>query len=487
MIDVVIIGAGVVGCLTARALSRYQVDILLLDKADDVAEGSTKANSGIVHAGYDAKPNSYRAKLNISGNAMMKTLVQELSVEYANTGSMVIAFDESQLMHLKTLYDRGIQNGVPNMQLITCKEKLRELEPALSSQVIGALYAPTAGIICPWGLAIAACENAVSNGAKLMLETKVLRIEKQPDRFIIHTNKGRYETRYIINAAGAHADEISAMAEEKWFSIKPKRGEYLLLDKKVARLASKTLFGTPGPMGKGILVSPTVHGNLLLGPTSVEQLDKEDTDTTAEGMDSIFEKARNYIPALNRRDVIATYTGIRATPDKDDFIIGASEQVHGFIHAAGIDSPGLTASPAIAQMLLEILSEEGLKLIPKADYIPGRKSVIQFARLSEAEKVLMIQNNPLYGNVVCRCEVVTEGEIVDAIRRPAGARNLDGIKRRIRGGAGRCQGGFCGPRTIDILARELGIAPEMVTKKGGNSFILSEKRKTAAREERHEG
>lgn len=477
MIDVTIIGAGVVGCLAARALSRYQIQVLLLDKASDIAEGSTKANSGIVHAGYDAKPQTLRAKLNVIGNAMIKDLTNELSVSYSQIGSLVVAFNQEELYTLQELFDRGTQNCVPHLELVTSKKRLFKLEPELNTNAIGALYAPSAGIICPYGLALAACENAVENGTHLMLETEVIKIEKLCQGFIIHTNKGSFETRYIINAAGLYTDYISAMVEEKWFSIKPRRGEYLLLDKRRGKLATKTLFATPSQLGKGILVTPTVDGNLILGPTSVEQQDKALADTTKEGMEHVFTKAKRLIPSLNAQDVITSFSGIRATPNTGDFIIQASEQVHGFIHAAGIDSPGLTASPAIAERLLELLSDQGLKLIPKFEYNPIRKPLVRFKDASDNEKAQLIKSNPLYGHVICRCETVTEAEILDAIRRPVGAKSLDGIKRRVRAGMGRCQGGFCAPKITEILARELDIPLDKVTKKGGCSTILMKKLK----------
>ncbi len=472
MIDVLIIGAGVVGCITARALSRYKLNVLIIDKASDVSEGATKANSGIVHAGYDAKPNTLKAKLNLSGNAMMKNLTQELSVEYSNTGSLVTAFDENQLNHLKVLYDRGIKNGVPHLELIKSKDKLHELEPELNDDVIAALHAPTAGIVCPWGLAEAACENALENGVELITEAEVVSIKKKNKGFIVFTNKGSFEANYVINAAGVFADTISSMAEDKWFSIKPRRGEYLLLDKKVSYLANKTIFGTPGPLGKGILLTPTVHGNLLLGPTSIDQEEKDNTDTTSDGLNSIFKKAKLYIPNLNRKDIITSFTGVRATPDKNDFIISASKQAPGFINAAGIDSPGLSSAPAIAELIVDILLEEGLKLEVNSKYNPLRKGIIHFSELSEENKAKLIKQNPSYGNVICRCETITEAEIIDAIRRPAGARTVDGIKRRVRAGMGRCQGGFCSPKVVQILSKELNLPATHVTKKGGESNIL---------------
>lgn len=480
MFDVVIIGAGVVGALIARLLSQYKLRVALLDKEEDVSEGSSKANSGIVHAGYDAKPGSLKAELNIRGNNLMKDIVSELSVDYSPTGSLVVAFDNDELQIIRDLYDRGLANRVPDMKLILSQDKLKDLEPMINDEAQGALYAPTAGIICPYGLTIAACENAVENGIQLMLGTKVLDIKYRENVFIIQTSNGILESRFIINAAGLYADEISAMVEERWFSIKPRRGEYLILDKRCRGLAQHTLFGTPSKMGKGVLVTPTVDGNILIGPTSDDQTDKTITDTTREGMDQIIERAQKLIPDINQRDVITSFAGLRAVSDKGDFIIQASDQVYGLIHAAGIESPGLTAAPAIAERILELLVNQGLRLERKTDYNPIRKPITYFKELSDDDKEKIIRDNSLYGHIVCRCETVTEAEVIESIRRPVGAKNLDGVKRRVRAGMGRCQGGFCSPRITEILARELGVPMEAITKKGSSSKILSGKLKDQA-------
>lgn len=477
MFDVVIIGAGVVGSLIARSLSQYNLKIALVDKAGDISEGASKANSGIIHAGYDAKPGTLKAKLNVRGNYLIKNLVNELSVNFSPTGSLVVAFNDEELKILEKLYQRGLKNNVPNMEIVWSKDKLNLLEPYLNEEVKAALYAPTAGIICPYGLAIAASENAVENGVELFLETAVQKIDRLNQFFFIQTNRGIVKTCYIVNASGVHADEISQMLEEKWFTIKPRLGEYLLLDKGRQKLATKTLFGAPTPLGKGVLVTPTVDGNVLLGPTSDDQKDKLMIDTTHNGMDIILSRAKRLIPSINPKDVINSFAGLRAVSDTGDFIVQASDQVPKFIHAAGIDSPGLTAAPAIAERIVEILANEGLNLVKKPDYTPIRKPILNFKELTDREKAKILKENPLYGNVICRCETVTEAEIVESIRRSAGARNLDGVKRRVRAGMGRCQSGFCTPRLAEILARELGIPMEMVTKKSGKSKVLVKKLK----------
>lgn len=477
MVDVVIIGAGVVGCLIARELSRYQLRIVLTDKAHDVSDGCSKANSGIVHAGYDAKPGTLKARLNVQGNRMLEGICSELSVSFKRIGSLVTSYNRDEMNTLMGLYERGLQNGVEGLAVLSSRESVKKLEPNLSDQVTGALYAPTAGVICPYGLTIAACENAVQNGVELMLDTQVQGIFKYQDAFHLNTSRGMLTSRFVINAAGIHADSISAMVEEPWFSIKPRRGEYMLLDKRNGSLVSSVLFRTPTILGKGILVTPTVDGHLLLGPTASDMEERELTDTTWEGLQAVSSGALSVVPNIRLRDVITSFAGIRPVPSTGDFIIQASEQVSGFVHAAGIESPGLTASPAIALRVMEILADLGLELKEKPSYNPTRMPPANFHRKTDEEKAACIKENPLHGHIVCRCETVTEAEIIEAIHRPCGARDLDGVKRRVRAGMGRCQGGFCAPRVAEILARELGIPLDQVTKKGGTSVIVKGKTK----------
>lgn len=484
MYDVAIIGAGVAGGLLARTLAAYDLKICILEKEHDVAMGATRANSGIAHAGYDAEEGSLKAKLNVRGSRMMEQVTRELGVPYRRNGSMVIGFGDEDRQTIEMLYARGIKNGVEELRIID-GEEARKLEPGLSEAVTCALYAPTAGIVCPYELAIAAVGNAMDNGAELFLDFEVRHIEKQEDYYVITSGDCQEDggpsapgepsvprcvsARYVVNAAGIYADEIARLAGDDSIRIHPRRGEYLLLDRECGGLVSHTIFRTPSKKGKGILITPTVDGNLLLGPTSVDGEDKEDRATTQEGLDQIIARARENVKDLPLRKVITSFTGLRAAGNTGDFIIDSPRP--GFVNVAGIESPGLTAAPAIAEYVAEMLVAQGLVLNPKADYRPIRKPVYAFRGASPEEKNEMIRRDKAYGRVVCRCETVTEGEIVAAIHQNPPARDLDGIKRRTRAQMGRCQGGFCMPYLMEILSRELGIPYEEITKSGKGSEI----------------
>ena len=469
--DVAVIGAGVTGAFIARNLSRFNLRVCLLEKEADVAMGTTKANSAIVHAGYDAKNGTLKSRLNLRGNELMDQVTRELGVPFKRIGSLVLAFSNQDMIAIKKLYENGIKNGVPGLNLLDSQQVLQR-EPNVSKKVIRALHAPTAGIVCPYELAIGAAENAVENGVQLKLECEVEAIQKDEDIFVLKTNQGEVKASFVVNASGLHGDMVSAMVNGQEFNINPRKGEYLLLDKNHGNMVNSVIFQPPTKMGKGILVTPTVDGNLLTGPTAVNVSDREDISTTSSGMHQIIEKTKSMVPGIQFRDVITSFAGLRATPDTGDFIIEASEKAKGFINAAGIESPGLTAAPAIGEYVLELLEQQGLKLEPKSDFNPVRVPLARFRDMNDREKEELIKSNPKYGNIICRCETVTEGEIVECIRRPAGARNLDAVKRRTRAGMGRCQGGFCTPRLVAILSRELGIPAEQVTKMGGDSKIL---------------
>lgn len=468
MYDVAIIGAGVVGALTARLLSRYDLKLCILEKCGDVAMGTSKANSAIVHAGFDAPEGSMKAKLNVRGSEMMEQIAGELGVKYRRNGSLVIARSEAEMAQVRILCDRGTANGVRDLRVIG-PEELRELEPNISKNALGALYAPTGAIICPYDLTIAAVGNAMDNGADLKLDFAVTAIDREAGFFRIHAPAGTVEARYVVNAAGLYADAIAAMVGDNSFHIHPRRGEYVLLDRECGGHVSRTIFQPPTKAGKGILVTPTVDGNLLLGPTSEDRTDKEDKDTTAEGLAAVQRLAAESVEALPRNKIITSFCGLRAVGDTGDFIIRPA--CPGFVSAAGIESPGLSAAPAIAEELAALLEKEGLVLTEKADFDPIRPSSHHFREASMEEKNAIIVKDPAYGRIVCRCETVTEGEIIAAIRTNPGARDLDGVKRRTRAQMGRCQGGFCGPAIVEILARELGIPFEAVTKCGGGSYI----------------
>ncbi|MDN5331069.1 MAG: glycerol-3-phosphate dehydrogenase [Tepidanaerobacteraceae bacterium] len=472
MADVVIIGGGVVGCMIARELSRYQLKIVLLEKEDDVASGTSKANSAIIHAGYDAKPGTLKAKLNVRGNPLFDKICSELDVPFKRIGSLVVALTDEELKALDELLERGKINGVPGLEIIN-RERLFKMEPNINKEAKAALYAPTAGIICPYELTIALAENACQNGVEIRLNSPVVDIKVENERMLSVITPGEIiHTRYVVNAAGLFADEISKMAGAEEYSITPRKGEYLIFDRRFGGIVSKVIFPTPTKISKGILVCPTVDGNFFIGPNSNDVQEKDDVAVTQKGIEEIVNGARRLVPDLPMRHVIASFAGLRAVSNTDDFVIEASKKVKGFVNVGGIQSPGLSSAPAIAEMVIEILKEEGLELKVKSDYNPERPQIFKFRHLSSEEKKELIRQKPAYGRVICRCETVTEGEIIDAIRRPVGARSLDAVKRRTRAGMGRCQGGFCSPRVVEILARELGISPLEVTKCGYGSEIL---------------
>ena len=471
MRDCIIIGAGVTGCAIARELSRYDLDVLVIERSSDVCEGTSKANSGIVHAGYDAKPGTLKAKLNVRGNLMMEELSRELDFPFKRDGSLVLSFDEKGIDRLKDLYDQGQQNGVKDLKILTGDEA-RELEPARSDEVTAALYAPTGGIVCPFNLTIALAENAYVNGVGFKLNTEVLNIKKITDGYLVKTSDGEYEARALVNAAGVYAAVFHNMISEKKLNIIPRKGEYCLFDKKVGGLAKHTIFQLPTKYGKGVLVTPTVHGNLLVGPTAVDIDDFEGVNTTSEGLSDLLVRGAMSVKQLPTRQIITSFAGLRAHEEGGDFVIGEAEDAPGFFDAAGIESPGLSCAPAIGEYLAQQIAKK-LSAKKKENFISERKGIPSMALASPEEKQKLIAENPLYANVVCRCETVTEGEIVDSINRPLGATTLDGVKRRTRAGMGRCQAGFCSPKTVEILARELGRDIAEITKNDpGSEFLV---------------
>jgi len=478
MYDVIIIGAGVTGCAVARELSRYQRKVLILERASDICEGTSKANSGIVHSGYDAEPGSMKARMNLRGNQMMEQLSKDLDFPYRKNGSLVLCFHEEDRAKLQILLDRGRANQVPELRILE-KEELQNMEPEISENAIAALYAPTGGIVCPFGLTIALAENAADNGVEFRLNTEVTAIEKISEQkngkntchYRILTQKGEEECRFVINAAGVYADRFHNMVSRNKIHITPRRGEYCLLDQAVGKLVDKTVFQLPGKKGKGVLVTPTVHGNLLIGPTAEDIEDKEAVNTTREGMDTILSLAAESIRHLPKGQVITSFAGLRAHEEGGDFLIGEAEDASGFLDAAGIESPGLTSAPAIGEYLAELLQKTD-PVPEKENFISTRKGIPDFRHASEEEQKKLIEENPAYAHMICRCELVTEGEILSAIHRTLGATTLDGIKRRTREGMGRCQSGFCAPKTIEILARELKTDKAEITKCGGKSVFL---------------
>ena len=474
--DIAVIGAGVVGSLITRELSKYNLKIALLERCNDCAMGATKANSAIVHAGFDAKPGSLKAKLNVRGVELMKKFCKELNVPLKNNGALVVAFSEEEMPHLNELLDRGVANGVPELRVIG-REELVKIEPNIGDSAVGALVAPTSSIVCPYELTIAGVENAVTNGAEFIRNCEVQNIEYKNDEFVLSTNQGEITAKYVVNAAGVHSGKIASLIGDDSIEIVVRHGDYYLLDKSQGNLVSRTIFQCPTKMGKGVLVSPTVDGNLIVGPSAEDIDNGDDVATTNVGLDKIYVNAIKSVPAVSLRNAITSFSGNRAHPTSDDFIIGSSEVNKNFINAAGIESPGLSSAPAIAEMVEGIVLELEGNLEKKADYNPIRPEPVRFRHMSTEDRAKLIEKNKAYGRIVCRCETITEGEILDAIHAPAGARDVDGVKRRTRAGMGRCQGGFCGSKVVEILARELGVEMNEITKFGGESKIMYHKTK----------
>ncbi len=469
--DVLVIGAGVTGTLTARELTKYNLKVCFVDKGPDAANASSRANSGIVHAGFDAKCGTLKAKLNVRGCELMKSVTRDLDVEYKNTPSLVICLSEDDRDTLYELYERGIKNGVQNLRIIE-KEELTKLEPNVSEKAVAALYAPSAGIVSPYELAIAAGENAVQNGADYLFEFEVKAIEHNDGIITVSDGSRCISARYVVSACGINSDEIAEMTHDGDFEISARKGEYMLFDKSCANIVNNVLFPLPTKNGKGIIVAPTADGNLLIGPNA-NATEKGDTSTTAEGLSEILSNALALVPSLpSLRNVITSFAGQRPTPSTGDFIIRPSKEIPNLLHLAGIESPGLASSPAIAEYAVEMLASMGLELCKNENFNPCRKKVVRIRDLSHEEIQEFVKKDPSYGKIICRCETVTEGEIVDAIRRPMGATSVDGVKRRTRAGMGRCQGGFCMPRVTEILARELGKDLADITKFGKDSKLL---------------
>ena len=467
MFDVVVIGAGVVGGLVARELSRYDLSVCILEKCSDVALGATRANSAIVHAGYDAKEGSLKAKLNVLGSKMMESVAEELGVKYKRNGSLVVGFNDEDRKTLEGLLERGTKNGVEGLRVID-REEILSLEPNIGAGVTVALHAPTGAIICPYELCMAAVGNAMDNGVSLKLDFDVKKIEKLNTGYRVISENDTVEAKFVINCAGVFSDEIAKLVGDDSFTVNPRRGEYMLLDRECGELVSHTIFRCPSKMGKGILVSPTVDGNLILGPTAEDIEDKEDTKTTAEGLAKVRAQAGEQVSGINFGKVITSFTGLRSTGSTGDFVINERD---GFINCAGIESPGLSSSPAIATYVADVLRGAGLEMKEKADFNGRRRPAHYYKELTLDEKNEIIKAHPEFAHVICRCETVTEGEILEAIRTNPKPRDVDGVKRRTRASMGRCQGGFCTPYIIDLLAREMGCDYTDVTKFGGKSYI----------------
>ena len=468
MIDVIVIGAGVSGCAIARELSRKKANVLVVEREEDVCCGTSKANSAIVHAGYDAKHGTLMAKLNVQGSLMMEQLSKDLDFHYRRNGSLVVMVSEDDRPNLMKLYENGIANGVEGLRIVE-RDELVRMEPNISDNAVAALYAPTGAIVCPFGLTYALAENAAANGVKFRFDSEVTGIEKIDGGWKVKTVKGDLEARVVVNAAGVYADKLHNMVSDDTMTITPRRGDYFLLDRTTGGHVSNTIFQLPGKFGKGVLVAPTVHGNTIVGPTAIDIEDKDNTATTAEGLDNVRAKCGMAVKDLPLRQTITSFAGLRAHETRHEFFIG--QIAPGFVDCAAIESPGLSSAPAIGVMVADIVNGI-LNLEDNAAFIPTRKGIKDPKELPFEERAALIKENPAYGTVICRCETITEGEIIDAIHRVPGARSVDGVKRRTRAGMGRCQGGFCSPRVLEILSRELGVPMSEITKSGGASKII---------------
>ncbi|MCY1713852.1 NAD(P)/FAD-dependent oxidoreductase [Caproiciproducens galactitolivorans] len=470
MIDVIIIGGGVVGCGVARELSRYNLNIALLEKTDDISNGQSKANTAIIHGGYDAKPGTLKAKFNVLGNKMYDRICAELDVPHKRNTSLVVSFGSDGHEALEKLKQQGIENGVPGLSIIG-QDELRRREPNIGSTAYEALLVETGGIVCPYEMTQAYAENAAMNGVNFYREAEVTAIEKTQDGWKVISKAGTFTAKAVVNCAGLYSDVINNMVSEDKISIVPRRGEYYIVDKKYANEFHASIFQLPTKMGKGILVSPTVDGTVLLGPTAEDIDDKMDTRTTTEGLAKVLKYASLTWEHIPMRSFITTYSGLRAHCNRDDFVLGEVPDAPMFFNAVGVESPGLTSAPAIAEYLAGMIADK-LSAKKNENFDPIRKGIPKFREMNDEQRARAISINPDYAKIVCRCETVTEAEIREAIRRPVGARSVDGIKRRTRAGMGRCQAGFCTPRTVEILCEELHISPLEVTKFGGNSKYI---------------
>ena len=473
MYDILIIGAGVTGCAVARQLCHYQGKFAVLEAAEDVADGASKANSGIVHAGFDAKPGTKKAYYNVKGAKMYAKLAKDMNVPYDPIGALVIGFTDEDRETIQKLYDQGQKNGVEQLRILG-REEILQMEPNTNPDVTCALYAPTSAVVSPYEMTLALSYHAADNGVEFIFDAPVSAMRKDGGNgWVVTTPKGEFSARAVINCAGIGAAALHNMISDQPVRLIPRRGEYYLLDHTVKYPFSRTMFQVPSKMGKGVLISPTAHGNALLGPSAEDIDDGFDTATTRQGLDFVLDKCRLTWPKVNIRPVITTFSGVRAHPDTDDFIIGpVSGAAEGAFEAIGIESPGLSAAPAVGEELGDMAAHY-LKLPDARMVKPAVPLLKLFSAMSEEERAEACRANPDYGRIVCRCEVVTEAEIRDAIRRPVGARSIDGVKRRTRAGMGRCQGGFCSPRVVEILCEELGLSPLEITKSGGNSYLLA--------------
>jgi len=471
LLDVAIIGCGIVGAAVAYELSRYDLKIAVFERENDVAMGATKANSAVIHAGYDPTPGTLMAKLDVNGVQRARELCEMLDIPHRQCGALVLALSDKEVATVRRLYEQAYANGVVGVKILD-KEEVLEIEPNVSENVVAALHAPTAMIVDPWEYTLALAETAVRNGVEVKLESVVTDIGEINGGYRLYTAAGDFETRTVINAAGLYSDKVHNMAAEPEFTIKPAKGEYWLLDKSEGTRVNSVLFQCPTEAGKGVLVAPTVHGNLLVGPGNIDIEDREDVSTTASELENVKNTAKRSVPGIDFSAVIRSFSGNRAHTEYSDFII--KEAKPGFIDLAGIKSPGLTSAPAIAKMAAEMLTGSGIVFKEKQSFTDRRKR-IRFNKLTSDEKYALVKNDPAFGHVICRCETITEGEIRDALNSPIPPRSIDAVKRRTGTGMGRCQGGFCGPRILEFLAKHGNISPtEVLQDRVGTNVLTAE-------------
>ncbi|HII4417672.1 TPA: NAD(P)/FAD-dependent oxidoreductase [Clostridium perfringens] len=468
MRDIIVIGAGVVGCSIARELSKYNLDVLVVEKNSDVSGGISKGNSGIVHAGYNEKIGTLKAKLNIEGNKIFDDLSRDLQFPFKRNGAFILAFSDEEMKTLESLKENGEKLGVEGLEILTREEALN-IEPNLNKEIVGVLNVKTSGIVSPYEMTIALAENAAENGVEFKLNSKVTNIEKISEGYkVTLNNKELVSGKLIINASGLEGAFLNNLVSMSKREINPVKGEYCLFDKVAGAMINKTLFQVPNKLSKGVLVTPTAEGNLLVGPNAVEG---KTLETSREGIDEILDKSKKSLEELPVARILNTFSGIRPKTKEGDFIIEEVEDAKNFINVIGIDSPGLTAAPAIGVYVVNMIKER-LDLVEKKNFKKTREKIVRFSELSLKEKNKLIKEKPAYGHMVCKCEFVTEGEIVEAIHRPIKALTVDAIKRRTRASMGGCQGIGCTLPISKILSRELGIDINDINKNSEGSPVI---------------
>lgn len=473
--DIVVIGAGAVGCAIAREFSKYKINVIVVDKNEDIGGDASKSNSAIIHTGYDATPGTLESQLVVAANPMYEELTKDLDIPYKKVGAILPAFTDEQYEMLPAIKSKAFKNRVYDVEYMT-SEELLEMEPNLNPEVKGGLYIPRENIIDPFIYVQATAENANENGVSFLLNTKVTGINVEDGQIqSVETTAGIIETTYVINSAGLYCDEIAAMVGKANYKVVARRGQFFILDKNTSCKVNKIVLPIPTKITKGKLMCPTIHGNMLVGPTAEDLDSKVDKSVTTEGLESILNDVRKLIPNVNIKDSITQYSGLRPNRVPEGLNVDTYEDIKGYVNLSGVRSTGITLSVAMGKYVVETVKDSGLNLEFKSNFIKKRKGITFFHDLSLEEKEKIVKENPLYGNVICRCETVTEGEIMDALKRPLGARSMDAVKRRVRAGMGRCQGGFCGPKVIEILARELNISIEEVNKNISGSYMIAGK------------